>query len=189
MRPAHLLAPALYSYRKLGGALSFSVFDEFDGSDARLREALAYAINEACGGRDFINLERIAQLSGREISREDFLAFSMSDPLDWRPERVFGRFGLALALSYSQYRPGSPGSEKLFDEMVEAVSPSSRDRHFWDWKTWDLPSISPYFTSDYLGRMEWWNVYLLTVHVPAEERLFVIVGSFDYYDYEVPLYP
>jgi hypothetical protein len=198
MQPAALLPQALYAYRKAGGTLHIGVFDDCDGSDAQLRQALAHAIAEASGGRHSVDLEQLARLPAQLISREAFLRRDMvmwwdrrtyPDPDQSPPPAEFGGFGFVLGVSCPAFASGSAAARRLYEAVIEAVAPSGAEGRglvFCDWKGEGLPAVSPFFTSPVLQRMEWWNAWLLTAYAPGRRRLSVIVGSFEHDIWEVP---
>jgi hypothetical protein len=201
MQPAAPLPQALYGYRKAGGMLHIAVFDECDGSDAQLREALAYAINEACRGQHSVERENLALLPRQEVSREAFLRRDMvmwwdrrtyPDPSQSPPPPELGCFGFILGVTCPMFGSGSPAARRLYEGVLEAVAPSGRegkDLVFCDWKSDALPAVSPFFMSSLLQRMEWWNAWLGTVYAPSRQRLSVIVGSFEHDIWEIPNNP
>lgn len=201
MQPAAPLPQPIYEYRKASGMLHIAIFDDCDGSDAQLREGLAYAITDACNGQHSVNFEKLALLSPQEISREAFLRRDMlmwwdrrtyPDPNQSPPPPELDCFRFILGVSCPMFGSGSPTAQRLYEGVLEAVAPSDKAGQglvFVDWKSEALPAVSPFFMSSFLQRMEWWNAWLGTVYAPQRQRLSVVVGSFHYDIWEIPNNP
>jgi hypothetical protein len=63
--------------------------------------------------------------------------------------------------------------QELFTAVRKFVLPPNLEHHILDWTSPRLPEVSKFFAAG----MEWWGVFLFTVHVPAIRRLTVIAGS------------
>jgi hypothetical protein len=63
--------------------------------------------------------------------------------------------------------------QRLFDEVRDYILPPGRAHLIFDWTDPRLQDASPYF----LAGMDWWGVFLFTVHVPDFKRLVVIAAS------------
>ena len=85
-----------------------------------------------------------------------------------------GQFGYAFAQPPYGLRADFAAIQKAFDAVCAVVLPSWTDCSFLDWDVSGHPGIFPDLFD---AGMEWWGVFQFTVHVPAERRLTVIVGS------------
>ena len=84
-----------------------------------------------------------------------------------------GEFAYAFAQPPYTLRAPFGAIQALFEEMVAMILPPGQSWSILDWGSEALPAISAYFQDG----LEWWGVFLFTVHVPAERLLTVIAGS------------
>lgn len=64
-------------------------------------------------------------------------------------------------------------THRMFEEIRDYILPPGRKHLIFDWTDPRLQEASPYFS---MG-MDWWGVFLLTVHVPDFKRMVVIAAS------------
>ena len=81
----------------------------------------------------------------------------------------------AYAFSNPPYGLRARGSEvqALFEEIRDFILPPDERSEILDWTSPRLPEVSAYFS---MG-IDWWGVFLFTIHVPATGRLTAIAGS------------
>ena len=65
-------------------------------------------------------------------------------------------------------RPG-----EIFHAVRRFILPPDLEHDILDWAHPELPEVADYFAQG----MEWWGVFLFTIHVPALNRLTAIAGS------------
>jgi hypothetical protein len=63
--------------------------------------------------------------------------------------------------------------QALFDAIRDFIMPPNLEHEILDWTNPKLPEVSAFFAAG----MEWWGVFLFTVHVPEAKLLTVICGS------------
>jgi hypothetical protein len=61
----------------------------------------------------------------------------------------------------------------VFEKIRDFILPPLEGAEIFDWSSPQLPEVSDYFDPG----MEWWGVFLFSIHVPAMTRLTVIAGS------------
>jgi hypothetical protein len=203
MRPVEKLPAPIRRYQEIGGALDFALFEECGGTE----EEILSAVPRALGGRYAFDKETLRELGGRPIDERAFFGdhydpesgallrlghhvgggrvlrdprlrdldgvrlLSSSMPL---PEPGEGG-GFAYAFSSPPHGlDAGPGEvQDLFDAIVRIILPDGTERTLLDWTSPRLPEASDYFEAG----MEWWGVFLFTLHLPALRRLAVIAGS------------
>ena len=88
-------------------------------------------------------------------------------------ENAGGQFAYAFSCPPYRLQAKASAIQSTFDEIREFISPSKTEIHIWHWSNPALPQVSDYFAAG----MEWWVVYLFSIHVPARRRLTIIAGS------------
>lgn len=63
--------------------------------------------------------------------------------------------------------------QTVFDGIMDFMLPPAHESAICDWCGPELPEVSDYFAAG----MEWWGVFLFSIHVPAIRRLTIIAGS------------
>jgi len=63
--------------------------------------------------------------------------------------------------------------QALFDDICGLILPPGLDCTILDWCCNDLQAVSDYFDAG----MEWWGMFLFTIHVPSRRSLTVITAS------------
>ena len=189
------------SYRRIGGVLKFAVFDEAEGDEVSLLEAISSVVPA-------LDLEVLKSLGHRRIDLQTFYGdwydadddtlqrlghFRTQDgrelvdpkPKDLRRVKIVGGSSpvpeagaggqFAYAFSRTPYGLTAKSSrvQELFRVIRDVILPPGQEHLILDWSHPRLPEASPVFE---LG-MEWWGVFLFTIHVPAWQQLTVIVGS------------
>jgi hypothetical protein len=86
---------------------------------------------------------------------------------------IGGQFAYAFSWTPYGLRTNPEEVQELFDKITEFILPANLDHKILDWTKGDLSEVSPYFAAG----MEWWGVFLFTIHVPEIQRLTVIAGS------------
>ena len=81
----------------------------------------------------------------------------------------------AYAFSSPPYSLQAKPSEiqAIFDSILTIILPTKVVAEIRDWSDARLPEVSDYFEHG----MEWWGVFLFSIHLPALERLTIIAGS------------
>jgi hypothetical protein len=198
------LPPAFKRFGRIGGVLIFTVFDGVEGGEEQILEAMALALPH--GGRfeperlRALGHRRIDERtffgdwydrrSGHLLRRGDYSTEDgreLKDPrlatLD-REKIVSGAAPVpdsgaggqfAYAFSHPPYPLRAHGSEvqALFDEIREFILPPLHWSEILDWTSPSLSAVSDYFEAG----MEWWGVFLFSIHIPALQRLTIVAGS------------
>lgn len=198
------LPPAFGRFGKIGGVLDFAVFESAEGGDEEILEAVGLALPN---GKRFdpgrlrqLGYRRIEPRvlfgdwydrgSGHLLRRGDFGTEdgrALKDPALVALDRetilsgggVLPEAGAGGQLAYAFANPphslDTPGSEvqALFDEICGFILPPLHWSEIFDWTSPRLPEVSDYFEAG----MEYWGVFLFSIHVPALQRLTIIAGS------------
>lgn len=204
MQQLSSLPPAFSRYARIGGALDFTIFCDFDGSEEQAIAAIGSAIPQHYN----FDAGKLRGLRGRRIRDRKFFGDwydantgALIRVGDWRTKSgkdlhnprlttlddvrivsgasftpIAGAGGnFAYAFTNPPYslnaRPGEV--QQLFDEIREFIMPPEITSEILDWSSPRLPEVSNYFVSG----MEWWGVFLFTIHVSDLRRLTIIMGS------------
>lgn len=202
VRPVDVPAACLERYRQAQGVLTFRFFEDAAGDMASLRAAIAQTLEDLgdverdqlrfqhgrpSASKDFFgdwyDVERrrlvmrgsVTLDDGRRLENPDFAVadavrsggFPLPDP------GAGGNF--AYAFAWPPYGLKLPGAEiqSLFKAVVTVILPEWHEHEIRDWAHPQLPSLSEYFRDG----MEWWGVFLFTIHTRALNRTTVIAGS------------
>lgn len=203
MQRFHRLPSPFGRFRKVGGVLDFGVFDDTDGTDADIIEAVAQTLPRS---RRFDG-ERLIRQGGRPVFERALLG-DWYDPDrqvllyrgEWtapdgrklidpplpslRTSKLSGGVALpepgeggqlAYAFSCPPYSLNAkPGEvQELFDAIIAFLLPSGRQHEIRDWSSPALIDVSDYFEAG----ADWWGVHLYTIRTPESRRLTVIAGS------------
>ncbi len=201
MRAVERLPLEFERFRQIGGALGFAIYEDAGEDQAEALAAIASAIPSV--DRDIITslgCRRIDKLTffgdwydARTESVLKVGEFIASDgkklvnpklkDLDGihirsggSPLPEAGAGGqFAYAFSWTPYGlKASPGEvQQLFTAITTFILPPNLEHHILDWSSPRLPEASKLFAAG----MEWWGVFLFTIHVPLIRRLTVIAGS------------
>ena len=190
-------------YHKIGGVLDFAAFEDSAGTEDEILSAVPHALR---GHRAF-DPEKLRRLGGRRISERTFFGdwydHDSGDLLRLGSHVGAGRIfenprlrdidGIDFVNSGSPLpEPGAGGDfayafsqtphglrarprevQALFDAVVGFILPERLERSIVDWTSPLLPEVSDYFDDG----MEWWGVFLFSIHVPALGRLTIVAGS------------
>jgi hypothetical protein len=204
MRPVDKLPPSFQRYQDFGGVLDFAVFEDAQGTEDEVLEAVPSALS---GHRSY-DPSRLRALGGRRIDERQFFGKwydcdsgdlikrgshktadrrALEDPKlrethgvklifsGWDAPDPGESAGFAYAFSLPPYplwlRPAE--LQELFDEIVRFILPGGCEATILDWTNPYLPEVSDYFEDG----MEWWGVFLFSIHIPAIQRLTIIAGS------------
>lgn len=198
------LPPAFKRYTKMFGALNFAVFDRADGTEEEVLFAIAKALPDACnldakklrslgfrriGERKFFGdwydpengmLLKIGNYKTADGSNLENPVLKTLDRVKITsgtstcPDAgIGGQF--AYAFSTPPYGlKGRPSEvQTIFEEIRDFILPPVHEAQIWDWSSPQLPEVSAYFSSG----MEWWGVFLFSIHIPAIQRLTIVAGS------------
>lgn len=204
MKRVDKLPPAFKRYRKMFGVLDFAVFDEASGTEEEMLSAVPQAMQHA---RSFdaerlrkLGCRRIRERvffgdwydleSGKLLKLGIYTTADgsvLQDPKLQKLDRVKilsgaascpepgagGQF--AYAFSHPPYSlKGRPSEvQAVFEEIRDFILPPQQASEICDWSSPALPEVSDYFAAG----MEWWGVFLFSIHVPALQRLTIIAGS------------
>ncbi|OWJ65980.1 hypothetical protein [Inquilinus limosus] len=204
MRPARQRPAAFRRFEAMGGVLDFAVFEESLGTEEELFEAIAAALGrrtsfdadrlQSLGRRriderlffgDWLNHESGALLQlgsyttadGRRLRNPTLLALertSIRSGAGEIPEAgAGGQFAYAFSHPPYSLRAKPRQVQAVFDVIRCFILPPGHDGEILDWSSPRLPEVSDYFEAG----MEWWGVFLFSIHIPALRRLTVIAGS------------
>ena len=84
-----------------------------------------------------------------------------------------GQFAYAFTNPPYTLRTRPSEVQALFDEIRTFILPPNLQSDVLDWTSDRLPEVSDYFAAG----MEWWGVFLFSIHVVALNRLTIIAGS------------
>ncbi|MBB5711618.1 hypothetical protein [Sphingomonas xinjiangensis] len=204
MKRVENLPPAFKRYSKMLGVLDFAVFDDAGGTEQEILTAIPHAIRHAgtfseaklraLGCKpireraffgDWYDLEsgmllkvgsyKLAdgsELHNPKLKKLDGVKF-MSGAAACPEAGVGGQF--AYAFSNPPYGlKGKPSEvQSVFDDIRDFILPATQQSAIRDWTSPNLPDVSDYFAPG----MEWWGVFLFSVHIPEIQRLTIIAGS------------
>ncbi|MEZ4428803.1 MAG: hypothetical protein R3A51_14070 [Nannocystaceae bacterium] len=201
MHPRDLLPPVFDDYARAFGVLEFLVFDDADGDEdaaltaitalipeidrVKLRELGARRIDDRAFFGDWYDADADALLrrgSYRTKDKRQLVDPRLTDLDD--VEIKSGGFSnpscggggqFAYAFSWTPYGLRARPSEvqRMFSEIRDFILPPGLRHEIRDWSSPRLPEAARYFEAG----MEWWGVFLFTIHVPTLSRLTVIAGS------------
>jgi hypothetical protein len=198
------LPPAFKRFHRIGGVLTFAVFEDSEGGEEEIVEAMPLALPHS----KRFNPERLRALGCRRINERALFGDwydrgsgrllrlgdydtgdgrKLKDPklVDLDRESLMsgaapipeaGAGGqLAYAFSHPPYSLRARGSEvqALFDEIRGFILPPPHWSEILDWTSPSLAEVSDYFDPG----MQWWGVFLFSIHVPALRRLTIVAGS------------
>ena len=204
MQRMHRLPSSFRRFRKIGGVLDFGVFDETEGADADIVEAVGATLRH---GRRFDG-ERLIALGSRAVSKAALLGdwwdpdtgalirrgdWVTADGCELHDPRlpslrnvkivsgscVIPEPGADGQLAYALSRPpysldGKPAEVQELFDAIAAFLLPDEAHH--EIRNWNTPALVE--VSDYFeAGAEWWGVHLYTIHTPELRRLSVIAGS------------
>lgn len=185
----------------MGGVLKFSLFEDAEGDEASALAAISAVVPDidtkvlrSLGSRriedkvffgDWYDAEGDALLrlgrhrtsDGRELTDpcfEDLDSTGIVSGSSSIPDAGSGgQFAYAFSCTPYGLRAKPSVVQERFRKIRDIVLPPDLAHAILDWSHPRLPEASPYFAAG----MEWWGVFLFTVHVPALGRLTGIAGS------------
>lgn len=170
------LPDAFARYHDIGGALDFAIFDGADGDDNSMLAAISSLIPD-------LDQEMLRVSGFREVDQQTFFGgwYDLATgelqppPSSYFIEDAGSGGDFARAFSHPPYGLRAPHDEVqgLLNQILGVILPEGQERRILDWSGSELAVASPYFE---LG-MEWWGVFLFTIHMPALRRVTVIAGS------------
>jgi hypothetical protein len=203
MRPDPAFAPLVAPWYDAGAVVDFAAFTEADGSEAEILAAFAGVLEpsgfdaarlRALGGRPIDRTTFLGDWcdprSGDLLRRGTWRTADGRDLHD-PPRRLLegvrilhggselpataegGQFAYALTEPPYPLSIGPAAMQDLFDRLLPALLPPGEPATILDWSSPELPRVSRYFDDG----MEWWGVFLFSIHLPARRRLVVILGS------------
>jgi hypothetical protein len=200
MRAIDRLPLEFERFRHIGGALGFAIYEDA-GEEVDALTAISSTIPDFDRRRlESLGSRRIDKLSffgdWYDAATESVLkigAFTTSDGkklvnprlkdldgIDIRsgasslPEAgAGGQFAYAFSWTPYGLNAGPGEVQQLFNAIAKFILPPQHEHHIFDWTSPRLPEVSKVFAAD----MEWWGVFLFTIHVPLIRRLTVITGS------------
>ncbi|HEX8654378.1 MAG TPA: hypothetical protein VF693_04045 [Allosphingosinicella sp.] len=200
MHKIEKLPPAFKRHRKMGGVLDFAIFEDADGGEEEILSAISAAygfdteklrtlgsrqINDRAFFGDWYDRETgsliqrgsWATADGRKLENpplkttEGMQLVSGAAPC---PEAGSGgQFAYAFLSPPYPIRARPREVQAAFEEIRDFILPPLHWHEILDWTSPRLGEVSDYFR---MG-MEWWGVFLFSIHVPALRRLTIIVGS------------
>lgn len=204
MKRVEKLPPAFKRYEKMLGALDFAVFDDATGTEEEILSAISQALPDAgsldarklrsLGFRrirerrffgDWYDLESGLLLKigsyktadGSELENPTLKKLDRAKIISgaWQCPEVGAGGEFAYAFSHPPYGlKGQPSEvQATFEEIRDFILPPIHQAQIWDWSSPLLPEVSAYFAAG----MEWWGVFLFSIHVPAIQRLTIVAGS------------
>lgn len=204
MQAIRKLPKAFERYRKKGGVLDFSVYEDADGTDAEILPAIEQSLRHA---RTF-DAEKLRLLGARRIKEKAFFgdwydrgsglllmrgSYSTADGRTLESPKLKTLDGIKILGGASNVpSPGSGGefayafsrppySLRGKPSETQAIFEEIRDFILpplaWsDIRDWSSPLLPE--VSDYFAAgMKWWGVFLFSIHIPAFRRLTIIAGS------------
>ena len=204
MRRIEKLPSAFGTYDEMMGVLDFAVFEDATGSEAEALRAIPHALRHArvvdtetlsrLGFRridlrefmgDWYDVE-----TGNLLRNGSYQTADGSELLNPALKELDGvkivsgasfcsEAGAGGQFAYAFSHPpyglrGCPSRvQAVFEEIRDFILPPVHQGEIWDWSNPRLPDASDYFVEG----MEWWGVFLFTIHVPAIRRLTIVAGS------------
>jgi len=201
MRIVGNLPAAFERFTQIGGALHFVVFEDAHGGDAEALTAIASSVpgcransSETLTNRqigklaffgDWYDAATGSLLKIGEYTDSDGNVIVNPKLRNLRGVRLVsgggpipeigtgGQFAYAFSSTPYGLRTTPEEVQELFDQITEFVLPANLNHQILDWSGGHLSEVSHWFAAG----MEWWGVFLFTIHVPKIQRLTVIAGS------------
>jgi hypothetical protein len=198
------LPPAFRRFRAMGGVLDFAVFKDADGTEDEILSAVPQAlytastydreklrslgsqrITEQTFFGDWYDYERGLLLKGgcwtttdgRKLKSPPLVTLVGLDIGSGGGEMPAGPGQFAFAFldpPYGLYAKPQPDEvQAVFEEIRDFMLPPKQHCEIADWSNERLAEVSDYFEPG----MEWWGVFLFSIHVPSLRRLTIVVGS------------
>ena len=202
MQKIKKLPPAFKRFGRMGGVLNFAVFDDADGTDDEILSAVAQAskrefdleklrslgsrrIDERAFFGDWYDRETGSLLLRGSYKTAD--GMELQNPRLKKLDRVKimsgaapcpeagagGQFAYAFSQPPYPLRARPREVQAVFDDIRDFILPPLQWSEISDWSSPRLPEVSNYFAAG----MEWWGVFLFSIHIPSNRRLTIIAGS------------
>ena len=204
MQRTEKLPPPFKRYQKMLGALDFAMFEDTGGTEEDILSAMSQVFSgarrfdaerlRALGCRrlrerpffgEWYDLESGmllklgtyttadgTKLHNPKLTKLDRMKI-MSGAAPCPEAGAGGEF--AYAFSNPPYGlHGRPSEvQSVFEEIRDLILPPMHMSEICDWTSPKLPEVSDYFEAG----MEWWGVFLFSIHIPALQKLTIIAGS------------
>jgi hypothetical protein len=198
------LPPAFKRYAKMRGVLDFAVFEEAGGEEEEILSAISKALRHAhsfdadrlrllgckniqervffgdwydIGSGNLLKIGHYRTADGTELQNPKLKTLDgvkiVSGASPCPDAGAGGQF--AYAFSNPPYGlKGRPSEvQTVFEQVRDFILPPTHQSDICDWSSPQLTEVSDYFVAG----MEWWGVFLFSIHIPAIERVTVIAGS------------
>jgi hypothetical protein len=204
MKLLEKLPSAFKRYDKMRGVLDFAVFEDAGGTEEEILSAIPQALRHS---RTFdaerlrsLGCRRIRERKffgdwyefdgGKLLKIGSYKTANGSELKDPKLKKLDGvkiisgaspcpEAGAGGQFAYAFSRPpyslkGRPSEvQAIFEEIRDFVLPPTHPADICDWSSPHLPEVSDYFAAG----MEWWGVFLFSIHIPAIQQLTIIAGS------------
>jgi hypothetical protein len=198
------LPPAFRRFARVGGVLDFTVFGDADGGEDQALAAVATAFRKDesfngpllrtfgsrrlkeraffgdwydCDTGSLIKNGTWRTADGRELQNPRLVKLdriTITSGGGGIPDAGSGgQFAYAFSSPPYSLRARPKEVQALFSDIRDFILPPAETCEILDWTTPQLPQVSRYFAAG----MDWWGVFLFTVHAPETRRLTVIAGS------------
>jgi len=198
------LPPAFKRYEKMLGVLDFAVFDEANGTEEEILSAIPQVLRHSnsfdAARLRLLGCKRIRESaffgewydpdSGNLLKVGNYRAADGSELQNPTLKKLDGVKIMSGASSCPE--PGAGGEfayafsnppyglqarpsevQAVFAEVRDFILPPAHRGEICDWSNPRLSEVSDYFAAG----MEWWGVFLFSIHIPAIDRLTIIAGS------------
>jgi hypothetical protein len=201
MRAIEMLPLEFERFRRIGGVLTFAVYEDAGEGEAEALAAIAAALPDLDKGAlqslgcrridkrtffgDWYDAQTDAVLRIGEFTTRDGQKFVNPRLKDLAGKDIWlasgplpeagsgGQFAYAFSCTPFALNASAGEVQQLFNAITNFVLPPTLQHHILDWSGSRLPEASKFFAAG----MEWWGVFLFTVYVPSIRRLTVIAGS------------
>lgn len=204
MKRLEQLPSAFKRYDKMFGVLDFAVFEDASGAEEEILSAIPQTLQHArtfdgeklrtLGCRrikerrffgDWYDFESgmLLRIGSYKTADGSELHHPKLKKLD-RVKIISGispcpHAGAGGQFAYAFSHPpfgikGRPSEvQAIFEEIRDFILPPLHQGEIRDWSSPQLPEVSDYFAAG----MEWWGVFLFSIHIPAIQQLTIIAGS------------
>jgi hypothetical protein len=201
MKRVEKLPPAFKRFRKMLGVLDFTVFEGAVGTEEEILSAIGQAIPDADVERlSSFGSRRIREPaffgewydggSGMLLMRGTYRTADGTELIDPKVKKIEGvkivsgagaipdvGAGGQFAYAFSSPPYGLHARPReiqcVFAEIRAFILPPEEASTILDWSSPRLPEVSPYFAAG----VDWWGVFLFSIHIPAMNRLTIVAGS------------
>lgn len=196
--------PAFKRFHKMLGVLDFAVFEDAAGTEEEVLKAISQTfagsgqidvdklrslgsrrVDERAFFGDWYDLATGSLLKLGSYKTADGL--ELQNPKLKELDRVKiisgaasvpeagagGQFAYAFSNPPYSLRGRPSEVQAVFDEIMSFILPPPHGSEIRDWTSPELPDVSSYFAAG----MDWWGVFLFSIHIPESKRLTIIAGS------------